>query len=175
MTGSEELLIFDIEAEGLLRGGHGIHCIVVRNIDTDEVEVYDGDRFGKSFEEGVNRLVSAPNVIGHNVIGYDIPMLQEVYPSFAPTGDVIDTLVLSRLMFANVKETDAIKQREGMPRHLYGSHALAAWGHRMRCYKGEYDGGWKTYSSEMLDYCIQDTEVTKELFKILRRKLHASA
>ena len=41
---------------------------------------------------------------------------------------------------------------------------LEAWGYRLKCFKGDYgkghEGSWDTYTPEMLDYCIQDTQVT---------------
>tara|TARA_Y100000590_G_scaffold71173_1_gene78129 strand:- start:2502 stop:4061 length:1560 start_codon:yes stop_codon:yes gene_type:complete len=80
---------------------------------------------------------------------------------------VIDTLVLSRLVFGDLGVEDA-KRRQGLPSKLKGSHSLAAWGQRLGCLKGDYQGGWECFSQEMLDYCEQDTAVTSKLWQKIR-------
>ena len=39
---------------------------------------------------------------------------------------------------------------------------------RLKCFKGDFgksdSNDWSTYTPEMLDYCIQDTEVTIKLY-----------
>jgi DNA polymerase-1 len=100
-------------------------------------------------------------IIGHNIIKYDIPVLKKL-GTFNPKGEVCDTLVCTRLIWADVKQADFT--RTDFPRKLIGSHSLAAWGHRLGNYKGDYDGGWEEYSDEMLEYCFQDVEVTYTLY-----------
>jgi DNA polymerase I-like protein with 3'-5' exonuclease and polymerase domains len=53
---------------------------------------------------------------------------------------------------------------------LIGLHSLKAWGYRLGEYKGEYSGGWNTFSQEMLDYCVQDTLVTQKLWEAIKRQ-----
>jgi DNA polymerase I-like protein with 3'-5' exonuclease and polymerase domains len=70
------------------------------------------------------------------------------------------------LVYANVKDTDNKLLKDGtLPGKLFGSHSLKAWGHRMGNHKGDYSGGWETFSQEMLDYNIQDIEVTHSLYQ----------
>jgi DNA polymerase I-like protein with 3'-5' exonuclease and polymerase domains len=57
-----------------------------------------------------------------------------------------------------------------LPKKLYGSHSLEAWGNRLGNYKGDYTGGWEVFTQEMLDYCIQDVHVTHTLLDKLNGK-----
>ena len=138
--------------------------MVFRNVETNEVRAFGPDQI----DEGLVLLAAADEVIGHNVIAYDFPAIALLYPEFTTAAKVTDTLVLSRLVQANVLQEDA----EGVfatgipfPKRLWGSHSLAAWGLRIGNLKGDYEGGWETYSQEMLDYCIQDTNVTLSIYK----------
>ena len=164
-------LIFDLETTGLPRRGSQLHCLVIRDTDTDQAAVYD-NRDGLQVADGIRRLEQASAIVGHNIINFDVPMLKEL-GSFDPQGEVIDTLVLSRLYYANLIERDYEKQIDGMPVKLYGRHSLEAWGHRLKCFKGEYgkQNDWSTYTPEMRDYCVQDTEVTASLWSLMQRRL----
>ena len=62
-----------------------------------------------------------------------------------------------------------------MSQKLYGRHSLEAWGYRLKCFKGDYgkhEGAWDTYTPELLDYCIGDTQVTLKLYERLMRKIN---
>ena len=76
-------LIFDLEANGLNelvldRKGNPhteadcIHVMVTKDIDTGSVAVYREDHI----MDGIRSLCNADLIIGHNVILYDIPILQ---------------------------------------------------------------------------------------------------
>mgnify|MGYP003332748189 FL=1 len=166
-------LLFDIESTGLLRQGSTIHCIVVRDSNDGETHVFDY-KPERAVIQGVKLLEKADALIGHNIINYDIPLLKEQYPDFAPTGEVLDTLVLSRLYYPNIIDRDYERRPQGMPQRLYGRHSLESWGYRLKCFKGDFakhQGAWEKYTPEMLDYCIQDTEVTLKLYQLLQRRM----
>ena len=165
-------LLFDLESTGLLRQGSTIHCIVVRDAE-GETQVFDC-KPERAVVQGVKMLEKADCLIGHNIINYDIPLIKEQYPDFDPQGEVLDTLVLSRLYYPNIIERDYERRPTGMPQRLYGRHSLESWGYRLKCFKGDFgkhDGSWETYTPEMLDYCIQDTEVTRKLYQLLQRRM----
>ena len=169
-------LLFDLESTGLLREGSTIHCIVMRNMDNvEEAEVFDY-KPERALIQGVKALERADVLIGHNIIGYDIPLLQEQYPDFNPQGEVIDTLTLSRLFYPQIADRDYERRPAGMPQRLYGRHSLEAWGYRLKCFKGDFgksdSNDWSTYTPEMLDYCIQDTQVTVKLYELLKRRMN---
>ena len=169
-------LIFDLESTGLLRVGSTIHCIVLRDAATvEEVEVFDY-KPERAVIQGVKALERADLLIGHNIIGYDIPLLKEQFPDFDPRGEVLDTLVLSRLYYPHIADRDYERRPQGMPQRLYGRHSLEAWGYRLKCFKGDFgksdSNDWSTYTPEMLDYCIQDTQVTAKLYELLLRRMN---
>mgnify|MGYP003132286047 CR=1 FL=1 len=168
-----QTLLFDIESTGLLRRGSQIHCIVTRDINNpDDIQVYD-HREDQTLCHGIEVLNRVDALVGHNIIGYDVPLIKEAY-DFDFQGQLVDTLVLSRLFYPDLKDRDHRRQPAGMPKRLYASHSLEAWGHRLKCFKGDYgkhDGAWDTYTPEMLDYCIQDTMVTFKVYQLMMRRM----
>ncbi len=166
-------LLFDLESTGLLRRGSRIHCIVTRDGSDGSTSVFDHQP-ERALIQGIKQLESADALIGHNIIGYDIPLIKEQY-DFDPQGEVIDTLVLSRLFYPHIQDRDFEIRPVGMPQRLYGRHSLEAWGYRLKCFKGDFgkhEGSWETYTPEMLDYCIQDTEVTLKLWALMQRRMN---
>ena len=169
-------ILFDLESTGLLRRGSTIHCIVMRDIaDADKPIVFDHQP-ERAVIQGVKQLEIADEIIGHNIINYDIPLIKEQYEEFSPSGKVVDTLVLSRLYYPHIADRDYERRPLGMPQRLYGRHSLEAWGYRLKCFKGDFgksdSNDWSTYTPEMLDYCIQDTQVTLRLFQLLQRRMN---
>lgn len=167
-------LIFDLETDGLLDTVSKIHCLVIKDTDTDEVFTY---RSGVPYEleEGIDHLLSGSLVVGHNVIKYDIPVIEKLYKVSFDQAKVFDTLVATRVIWAAIRETDSVRIQKGiLPGKLFGSHSLAAWGYRMKNYKGDYDGGWETFTQEMLDYCVQDVQVTADLYSRILKKNYSS-
>lgn len=170
------MLIFDIETDGLLDATTRLHCMSIYDTATGEIQGYDPH----NVEHGIWRLRLAlecgEQIIGHNIISFDLPAIQKVYPYFYVSREerrlVIDTLVLSRLIYSNLEQTDLGLMRNGtLPSKLYKSHSLRAWGYRLGEYKGDYgeqETAWEEYSEDMLSYCKQDVVVTRNLLELLR-------
>jgi DNA polymerase I len=142
----------------LLDGVTQIHCIVLKDINTNEMLLLRK-------EDALNKLSKAELIVGHNIIKFDIPVIKKLYPAFDFKGKIFDTLVATRLLFPDVKEKDF--QRKDFPRDCIGRHSLKAWGNRIGNYKAEFDTDWKNYTPEMLEYCQQDVEVTYNLYKMI--------
>ena len=164
-------VVFDLESDGLLPELTKIHCIGHYDLD-ERSGVVNLVHTAQDIEETIRMIQGADEIIGHNIIAFDIPALQKVYPWFKPTGKITDTLVISRLVAADLINDDAnsVSLPEGFPKRLWGSHSLRAWGLRMGTMKGDYDGGWEECNQEMLDYCIQDVNVTSSLYSYLMVK-----
>ena len=162
-------LIFDLETDGLLDEVSKIHCIVIKDTVSGEVHPYSGPDVARGLAHLSDASLQGTTITGHNAIKYDIAVIEKLYPTFKyDKTTVFDTLVATRLIYANIKDTDnVLLKQEKLPGKLFGSHSLAAWGHRLGNYKGDYTGGWETFSQEMLDYCIQDIEVTHALYQKL--------
>jgi len=168
-------LVFDIEANGLLRVADTVHCLVIADIDTKEVTRFRG----KDIPAGLAMLDSTTttSIVGHGVISYDLPLLKQVY-GWVPKAEVVDTLVLSRMYYADMRDRDArahkFRRGKWIPSKLFGKHSLESWGHRVGAPKTEYTGGWEQWSPEMEDYCEQDVLTTVEVARKLMAGDHAT-
>ena len=128
------------------------------------------------FREVLQRLQDADSVIGHNIIGYDLPVIHKLYSWFDRPGLVVDTLLLSRLYHADMMSLDKKHLWEGMPLKLYGKHSLESYGYRLNERKGDYGStsDWKNWNQEMEDYCVQDVNVTTKLWQHFQPYLNGS-
>ena len=164
--------IFDIECDNFLARVKKLHSLVLLDVDTGEMHsfAFPGTSHATpDFEEGLIALESASELIGHNIIAFDIPVLQKLAPWFNPAGTLTDTLVLSRLIHSDLKTEDAPRlAAKAISPKLYGRHSLEAWGERLGCAKGDYQGGFDNWSKEMQEYCEQDVRVTKKLLDYLK-------
>ena len=159
--------IFDIECDNFLAKVKKLHSLVLLDVDTGQMLSYAFP--GSSEAEALVALEEADEIIGHNVIAFDIPVLQKLYPGFQPTGRITDTLVLSRLIHSDMKTEDAPRlAAKTISPKLYGRHSLEAWGERLGLPKGDYQGGFDNWSKEMQEYCEQDVRVTKKLLDYLK-------
>ena len=160
-------LAFDIEGNGLsevVSGNKGqylseadkVWCLSISDIDTGNKELFTG----VNIAIGVSKLEEASLIVGHNIYGYDLPMLQRLYKmkSKVPFREVIDTLLISRIMYP-----------DGTPFDSRGSHSLAAWGNFLKEVKTEYSGGWEAYTAEMGSYCLQDSVVSLKIFNYMQK------
>ena len=163
-------LVFDLESNGLLDELDRIHCLCLKDIDSGKTYSFAPDEV----ETGVKMLMEATLAIGHNVIGFDIPALKKVYPWFVIDKSLVrDTLLLSQVLWPDLSDRDhrlVARGDKDFPRNMIGKHRLEAWGYRLGCLKGEYDGGWSNWSPEMQYYCEQDVEVTDRLWKLIESK-----
>lgn len=170
------MLVFDIETNGLYADVTKLFCLSVYDTDTQEMKQYDDVHA----EQGVHELYDAWKrgvcLCGHNVINYDLPTLAKLFPWFEITHDmhkdVVDTLVLSRLIYSHIEDMDAgLIRKKQLPSKLYKSHSLKAWGYRLGELKGTYgeeeEDAWACYTPEMLAYNKQDVVVTVKLYEKL--------
>ena len=166
-------LLFDIETNGFLENVTKVHCLVIKDAETNEVTTYHG----ASILAGIDTLERADQLIGHNILKFDLPVIQKLYPGFSyDPSKAVDTLVCTRLIWPNVGEWDAKLVHNGkLPAKLWGSHSLKAWGYRLEQLKGEYGetSDWQDFTPEMLEYCQQDVEVTATLFDRIKAKEYA--
>ncbi len=154
--------LFDIETDGLLDTMTKIHCISVTDLGNPGiVNLYDS----KQLPFVLDMLQKADLLVGHNIIGFDIPAIEKATGYDLSPVAVYDTLTASQLMFPAIE-----KISRDVPQGKKLSHSLEAWGHRLHCNKGYFKGPWKEYSEEMGLYCKQDTLLTTKLYTYLQSK-----
>ena len=160
-------LIFDLETNGLYDDVTCIHCVGIHDIQANQTLAYNDQGTEDPVVRGLTYLEDADVLVGHNIIGYDIPVIRKLFPWFNPRGLVVDTLVLSRIFHADILKTDQKRRWKHMPLQLYGRHSLESYGHRLGEYKGQFGKttDWSEWSQDMQDYCLQDVAVTTKLWK----------
>ena len=143
---SFDKVIFDIETT---LTADKIWCIVCKHKGT--YYQFRQDKLHR-FEEFIKQT---DEVIGHNLIGFDIPVLNRFfgYDLFKKC-KITDTLILSRLLNPM----------------LEGGHSLRNWGEKLYKKKYEFDQ-FDYFSEEMLRYCRNDVDLTEKLYNFLSRKM----
>jgi DNA polymerase I-like protein with 3'-5' exonuclease and polymerase domains len=168
-------LVYDIETNGFLDVLDRVHCLAIRDIDTQEIHSYADRRQTDKYPditEGLEVLSKADLLVAHNGIGFDDQALRKVYPTYTTRAQHYDTLVLSRAVFTNLADGDFKRFRKGkFPAHLLKkNHSLEAWGYRLGDPKDPFKGPWDTWTQEMHDYCIQDTSPCYGLYNVLQER-----
>ena len=103
-----EEVILDLESDGLLDTITKIHLLVYRNLTTGELTI------STSNSEIINSLndLQDKKIIGHNILGFDLIALKKLYDFSVPIDQTLDTLILSRLIYPNLRETDSKVRKE---------------------------------------------------------------
>jgi len=163
-------LVFDIETNGLLfdfkekvwdeeakknieiirPAATTIFCIVAID-ENDNVYSFEPHQI----DEGIKFLAEADKIIGHNIIGFDIPAIKKLKGvDLYEHTEALDTLTLSRL-FHPTRE---------------GGHGIEAWGYRLGGVQKVEHTDWTQYSPEMLKRCQVDTVINKKVLAALRKE-----
>ena len=157
---NESWLVFDIETDGLYDKVTKVFCIVIYDINREETFAYGPDRI----DDALAHLATGDVLIGHNVIFYDVPVLQKLH-SFNCKARILDTLICTRLIWPKEKLYDLdVQLYPEVPKNYRGMAGLKAWGYRLSDNKIEFKD-FSEYSEEMLVYCKQDVSVTSKLWK----------
>ena len=149
-------LAFDIEANGLSeviinkkgkpeKEGDTIFCICTQDVNTGEKKEF----LPGEFDEALEYLNSADLLIGHNIIMYDIPMVERLVGPLKTKA--YDTLIVSRLMYPDRQN------------HPLGNNSLEAWGKHLGSDKLEFHD-FSALTNEMVSYCHQDVSITVDIY-----------
>lgn len=159
-------LILDLETNNRLQECTKIHCCSIRELTTNEEFLITNQADLKIKLE--HYIQDDIEFIGHNIFTYDNEVLKKLLGiDLTKTNKVIDTMIMSQVLCADLKDQDFKKFKGKVPAKLIGSHSLATWGYRLGVHKGDYQGGFEEYNDEMGVYCSQDTKVTRQLYLYL--------
>jgi len=166
-------LLFDLESNGLLHQMDRLHCLVIQDLDTDQFFEFADQPGYVPIAIGIAMLNAAEMLVGHNIIKFDVPAIQLIYPSFKPKGRLLDTLVLARLFWPDLNGSDeALVKRKKMPPKMRGRYSLESFGFRLDCNKGDYSeimkakglDPWAEWNPEMQAYNVQDVVVNRKVY-----------
>ena len=137
-------VVLDIETDAL--DATQIHCMVARDVKTDEVTEFIQEECYTKFPQWSK---SIDKFYMHNGISFDGRIINKLTTASLPLHKIVDTLILSQLF-------NPIRDK---------GHSLGAWGDRLGFPKGELTD-FTFYNQEMLAYCKRDVDVT---YKLLHR------
>jgi len=140
-------LVFDIETNGI--EATKVWCIVAQDVDTKKVYKWKPD----DIQSGINFLLNADALIGHNIIGYDLAVLTDLYGVDFYHKKIYDTWIMSQVL--NYKRGH--------------KHGLGGWGEHLGFSKFDFDN-WDSFSEEMLTYCVRDVELNTKVFELLMKE-----
>jgi DNA polymerase I len=144
----KERLVFDTESDGFLDTATKLHSVQIGTVEGTDATVYTDALPGyRPLAEGLKRLSEAEQLIGHNVIRHDFPLVNKLYPGTLRREQMLDTLVMVRLL--DPEERD---------------NSLEELGKRLKVYKGSFAGPWDTATPEMLEYAAQDVVVNRAVY-----------
>lgn len=136
--------VFDIETDGLLPDVTKIHCLCYYDIDTEEIgSITD-------YNGIIDFITNAETLIGHNIIKYDIPVL-ELLLNVKVTAKLVDTLAISWYLYPTRKK-----------------HGLESWGVDLGTEKPKVDD-WKNLTvAQYVHRCKEDVAINTSLWDIQR-------
>lgn len=155
MFNLQKYLIIDVESNAL-KNPTTIHVICGRNQDNETFEFRNPCTTGGERQRFQQILAEYNSFVGHNFIQYDRKVISSLLGIDIPRGDILDTLVLSRLI------------RYDLP----GGHSLRAWGERVGTKKEGADiTDWSKLTELMVQRCHSDTEIPQKIIDRYRRFL----
>jgi len=146
LTPGPNYWVIDLEADDL--DATNIWCVVVQNVKSHQVHRFYGKERQRAFRGWLEE--TSPIFVGHNILSFDVPVLNRLWDCGIPLDRCVDTLVLSYL---------------GDPKRDQG-HSLASWGQRLGQAKIDFHD-WTEFSPEMLRYCEGDVTLTRQVYEAL--------
>jgi DNA polymerase I-like protein with 3'-5' exonuclease and polymerase domains len=114
-------------------------------------------RFLQGDMHWIHLFNNARQVIGHNIIGYDLAVLKKLFNYELPKSvKVVDTLILSQVLDYRRFGSDG--------------HGLKRWGEYLDFPKQEFED-WTQYSERMGEYCDNDVSLNVKVLEILKQEL----
>lgn len=145
VTRRQRTVVFDVETDGLLKDATVVHCISAYCIETGI-----SNHWGPGeIEDGLKALGQATTLVGHNICGYDFPVLRKLH-GWQPRNvdNLVDTFLVDCLLY---------------PEMLHSLEKVADRLH-LKQRKVQHED-WSTYSEEMRVRCDSDVVINTEIYK----------
>lgn len=153
-------IVGDLEADGLLDTAATIWCgsfYDTRGGTNQEFHYNQGRYYIRDMLIWLNKYLNNDYyLVGHNLIGYDIPLIKKLTGIELPADKIIDTYVLSRMFFPDIKGHKK-------------PHSIEAWGERFGIKKPEHED-WSKFSLDMLNRNKVDVVINTKLFELIQKK-----
>lgn len=150
-------VILDIECNRL-ENPDKVHVVVCKCVETGEIRIFrrltDEPEQAKAFKEYASKVT---HWIGHNIIGYDLPVLRDrkLLLPFPSVEHITDTYIVSKL--ANYSRP--------------GKHSIEQYGGEFGLEKidvGKFVAGhnpfFNQYSEKMEEYCVRDVAICSRIY-----------
>lgn len=145
-------VVSDIETESLNPSKIWVLCAI--DVATEEEYTFRDPVNNPDFHKFATKVTKW---IGHNFISFDAMVVNRLcYNVHIPLKNVLDTLVVSRLLNYNID----------------GGHSLDAWGKRLGFPKMEFKE-FDKFSEKTVTYCMQDCRVNLQLYKYFLKWLNS--
>ena len=139
------MIVFDVEANGLLDKATKIHCLSYTSDGREYKTLFD-------YSDMRNLLLAQPGLIGHNIIRYDIPLLEKIL-DIKIKAQLFDTLPMSWVLNYNRSK-----------------HGLESFGEDFGIPKPQIDD-WNNLSKEDYAYrCTEDVKINTCLWQDLLKR-----
>lgn len=140
--------VFDIETDGLLPECTRMWIMCLYNLDTGDME-----EFLENDPRWVERFNEAELLVGHFILGFDLPALEKLYKfKLKKTCKVIDTVIMSQVL--------------NYRRFGDDGHSMETWGKFLGQHKQEHED-WSQFSEEMRTRCHSDVMLNVKIYEIL--------
>ena len=140
----EHIIFADVEGDGYLRDLTRLWTIQIAEGPEAPVEVYADQPGFKPISEGLRILKEADKIVMHFGLGFDFWAIEKIYPGTIDWRQIIDTVVVSRLMNAQSKR-----------------HSLHDLGEALGFHKGVFND-FSKFSQEMVTYGKQDVVILQQ-------------
>ncbi|UOF79337.1 DNA polymerase [Caudoviricetes sp.] len=168
-----KILVFDIEANGLIEDADTIWCICARDISSKNEYIFTGESLTK---DNIVSLFSNSKLIGHNIIGYDIPIIEKFYDinliDLVGKENIIDTYIWSSTLNPDrqlpIGCPTVVANPVTKKGKKIGPHGLEAWGYNVGFKKIEIHD-WNVFTNHIVERCMGDVHINELVYyKLLK-------
>jgi hypothetical protein len=162
-------VVWDLEANGLIKDSTEVWCISLKDITNGQKFNLNGSNLTR--REVLRHFEGVTNIIGHNIIAFDIPMIKKFYDidliELLGRDKITDTLLWSQVLYPDrpmprgcpTSITNPVTKKS----KKIGPHGLEAWGYRVGHKKIEIHD-WLTYTPDILDRCDVDVDINELVY-----------